>query len=170
MEYTIEKVAGMECIMIQEGTHLTQIPLDTIGSWGVLLGESDPGVVLERILTHQEQGVDPGEPNMWTPLYEGLLPVAESMARAGVPVEFMEVLMDEELGAPVPGRSALRMLSSVRSEGVAALEEVALELPVDEAMEALKEELRGDLLASVEARRAKFLDHITPKFGSESEA
>jgi hypothetical protein len=159
MEYRMETIAGLECLMVENGTDLHKIPLAAIASWGTLLGEPDPAKVVAAIIGFQEVPVGPGEPNVWTGLYEGLDEGLLELAKAGVPPEHMPDLLDPELGAPVPGPEIHGRMVAARALGrkeIDAGTPAPVDLPPGLA-KALEE--KADVIAEAQVA---FLDDLSP--------
>lgn len=118
MEFRTEAVGDVEYLIGEDGEGLIhQIDLRAIGSWGLLLGLTDPAEIVAAILRNQEEPVGPGQPNMWTPLYDALGDGLDAMSASGVPPEYMEDLLDPALGAPVPGLEVCEALKEARTKG-----------------------------------------------------
>lgn len=176
MDYRFETINEYECVLVREGDVTHVVPLEALATWGVLLGLDDPGEVLEAILAKARAGVAGNrDDESWTEMYDALQEVTQTMAVSGVPVEYMETLMDPGMGAPVPGAAALEKLAGARRRGrerlvgggarpagAPAPGRRSARVAVDE-LAGLKGELRGARRPHVERVRKGFIDGLTPQ-------
>lgn len=161
MDFSIEQIGPQKFIIIDEGNDsLRQIPLEAIASWGTLLGLTDTEAILNAIVTYQEPA-DHTE-NIWGPLYGALQPCTDEMARAGVPSDTMEVLLDPVLGSPVPGSALLSDLQTARSTSITAIDACPADHGLDLA--SVASTIDTDHAPEIESHRASFLDSITPSY------
>jgi hypothetical protein len=118
MEFRTEAVDDVEYLIGEDGEGLIhQIDLRAIGSWGLLLGLTDTAEIVAAILRNDEKPVGPGEPNMWTPLYETLHEGLDALSASGVPPELMEFLLDPAVDAPVPSIEVCAAIEEARTAG-----------------------------------------------------
>lgn len=162
MEFRTEAVDDVEYLIGDDGEgNIHQIDLRAIGSWGLLLGLSDPAEIVAAILRHQEVPVGPGQPNMWTPLYDALGDGLDAMSAAGVPPEHMEDLLDPALGSPVPGPEVCGKLEEARARGRQKVAESPE--PYGDVSAAVTEALAGHCEKITEDRLA-FVDKLAPVY------
>lgn len=168
MNCSIQDLPGGRFLIIEEGASTHQIHVGALASWGALLGLSDPSEVLEVILSFEEKPVGPGEHNAWTDAYNALGVGLDQMARAGVPPEFMDDLLDPGLGAPVPSSEGLILIESARTQALAAIGERRKTGPrthgAEIAITAFKGRIANELTNEVAASRAIFLSDLAPTY------
>lgn len=163
MDFRIEELGGLPYLVAEStnddgSAHIHQIDMRAISSWGLLLGLTDPGEIAQAILTHKEEPVLPGENNMWTDLYDSLGQGLDAMSMAGVPPEYMEDLLDPELGAPVPGVELLDVIEEARGKG---RDKVKENKPDKDMKDELNELLSGHE-EKIKEIRLEFVDKLAP--------
>lgn len=156
-----ETVDGTEYLIAENGNDTHLIDIRAIASWGLLLGMTDPGEIVAAILRFKEEPALPGQPNVWTPLYEALDTGLDALSAAGVPPEHMEDLLDPALGSPVPGPGVCAELEKARGRGRAKV----LESPDvwgDTAAEVA--EALADKVGVIAEARLAFVDKLAPVY------
>ncbi len=162
MDYRTESIDGVDYFIADDGEgNIHQIDLRAVGSWGLLLGLTDPAEIVAAILRHQEEPVAPGAPNMWTPMYDALDDGLDAMSQSGVPPELMEDLLDPALGSPVPGAEVLARIEDARSQGRARIDEFPDPLNGDTSAFA---GLLTDHADKITEERLKFVDALAPVY------
>jgi len=162
-EYTVQKIDGVEYIILQQGTAIHQIDVGAISSWGVLLGTTDTREILEAILKEgrsSENLID------WEELYSALGNNLDEMSKAGVPVEFSEILLDPELGSPVPGKDKVDRLENARQkvrDDVADAPDGAI-LLTSKMCDEIREEILSQKPERLEQARLDFIDELSPEY------
>lgn len=104
-------------VIVMDGSDGHVFPLEAVASWGALLGINDTAQIVAAILS---QGEGFREPD-WGDLYEKLGAALQPMSAAGVPAYIMPLLLDPELGSPIPGPEILADLNSTQNVGVELL-------------------------------------------------
>jgi hypothetical protein len=161
MDFTIQVIEGVEYLIVTRDDRIHQMPMEAIASWGLLLGLTNPSDIVAAILRNRETPVAPGEPNMWTPLYDALDEGLHALAASGVPPEHMPTLLDPELGAPVPGPDILDRMAAAQQESLATINSHPDEWGA----------LSSDLVAVLDEKvsviddaKVAFLDRISPVY------
>jgi hypothetical protein len=159
MESRVEEVDGGQFLIVTDGDRVHQIDLGALSSWGMLLGLTDEAEIVRAILRFQDTPAKPGEPNMWTPLYDALGRGLDELSRVGVPPEFVEDVMNSDAPFPAPETAAL--IESARAAGRAAVEAFPDVLGADATT--VTDALAGHC-DKVKAGRVGFVDQLAPVY------
>lgn len=160
MDYTIETIGGSSYIIIRDGANIHQIPLEAISTWGTLLGQTDPGETLEAILQYQEP--ESGS-NIWGGLYDAVNVSLDEMAKAGVPPEFAEELL-QDTTSPFPTRETREVLEQVRAESAESIQASGTRVT---GLDSLKAELSESYGQEIKDGRVSFIDKLQPVYEIE---
>jgi len=163
MNYQIQNVSGTNYIMIESGTTIHQIPVPALSSWGLLLGLTDPGEIIKKILTYRELENDSSE-NIWGPLYEALNEGLDKMSAAGVPPELMEILLDPEMGSPVPGQETLDKIATTQQESNAIIDACAPTKITKTEIDNLGTQIKNSFSQDIEKSKLEFIDNLAPRY------
>lgn len=104
-------------VIVMDGPDGHVFPLEAVASWGALLGITDTAQIVAAILS---QGEGFREPD-WGALYDKLGAALTPMSAAGVPAYIMPLLLDPEMGSPIPGPEILADLHATQNDGVELL-------------------------------------------------
>jgi hypothetical protein len=154
---------GEEQFEIREGSHIWQIPLRAVASWGTLLGLTDPVEIIERIMTYDDPSRD-GETNVWGPLYESLRGGLDELAKAGVPPEFMPTLVDPAFKSPIPGPEVTQKIAKTRAAALKDMNASRKQAPSPSEFRQSVAALLKDKKAVLEQHVVDFVDNESPTY------
>lgn len=156
IKYSIQKLGGMDCILLQDGPNVHQIPVDAISTWGVLLGLTDEAEIIQAIVRDADEtsgNID------WNGIYDALGENLVATSTSGVPAEYVEDLLDPELGSPIPGLTRVEKLNSARDKAKANLGRCKTKPLSAASLSTLVDQIDSE---KVKAKRVEFIDAITP--------
>jgi hypothetical protein len=158
MEYSIQQIDGIDLIVITDGANTHCIHMEAVASWGVLLGLTDEGEILDSIVAdaqNKDLTID------WSSLYTDLNANLRDTSNSGVPVEFIETLLDPLVTSPVPGKARKTKLKGTRESELAKIRAVGK--GVDKTIRTkLKDELKAKHAGKISKKRLEFLDTVAP--------
>lgn len=162
MDFKVVSVDGTDCLLFENDGSYHQIDLRAISSWGLLLGLTDTAQIVAAILRFKETPVAPGEPNLWTPLYETLGEGLEQMSKAGVPPEYVEDVLYSN--APVPTPEVAQKIVDAQAAGVATINTCPDELG---DISSLITTALTDHETKIKDGRVDFVDKLAPVYQIE---
>lgn len=162
MDFRVENIEGVDCLLFENNGNYHQIDLRAISSWGLLLGLTDTAEIVSAILRFKETPVAPGEPNLWTPLYEALGEGLEQMSQSGVPPEYVEDVLYSD--APVPTPEVSQKIIAAQSAGVSAINACPDEIG---DVSSLITAALVDHETKIKDARVKFVDKLAPVYEIE---